>query len=64
MTTTARAYAARSATDPLIPTTIERRDVGAKDVLIEIAYAGVCHSDINTVRCEWGPIAYPQVVGH
>jgi len=64
MTTTARAYAAPSATDPLIPTTIERRDVGAKDVLIEIAYAGVCHSDIHTVRGEWGPIAYPQVVGH
>jgi len=64
MNTTARAYAAPSATDPLIPTTIERRDVGAKDVLIEIAYAGVCHSDIHTVRGEWGPIAYPQVVGH
>jgi uncharacterized zinc-type alcohol dehydrogenase-like protein len=64
MTTTARAYAAPSATDPLVPTTIERRDVGARDVLIEIAYAGVCHSDIHTVRGEWGPIAYPQVVGH
>ncbi|WP_341392770.1 NAD(P)-dependent alcohol dehydrogenase [Arthrobacter sp. G119Y2] len=62
--TTARAYAATSATDPLVPTTIERRDVGAHDVLIDIAYAGVCHSDIHTVRGEWGPIAYPQVVGH
>ena len=61
---TAKAYAATSATGPLEPTTIERRDVGAKDVLIEIAYAGVCHSDIHTVRGEWGPIAYPQVVGH
>ena len=61
---TARAYAATSATDPLVPTTIERRDVGAHDVLIDIAYAGVCHSDIHTVRGEWGPIAYPQVVGH
>ncbi|MCC9177879.1 NAD(P)-dependent alcohol dehydrogenase [Arthrobacter sp. zg-Y750] len=62
--TTARAYAATSATDPLVPTTIERREVGAHDVLIDIAYAGVCHSDIHTVRGEWGPIAYPQVVGH
>ena len=62
--TTARAYAATSATGPLVPTTIERRDVGAHDVLIDIAYAGVCHSDIHTVRGEWGPIAYPQVVGH
>ncbi|MCC9197639.1 NAD(P)-dependent alcohol dehydrogenase [Arthrobacter sp. zg-Y820] len=62
--TTARAYAAPSATDPLVPTTIERREVGPHDVLIDIAYAGVCHSDIHTVRGEWGPIAYPQVVGH
>lgn len=61
---TATAYTATSATEPLVPTTIERRDVGAHDVLIEIAYAGVCHSDIHTVRGEWGPIAYPQVVGH
>ena len=61
---TARAYAATSATDPLVPTTIERRDVGPHDVLIDIAYAGICHSDIHTVRGEWGPIAYPQVVGH
>jgi len=64
MPTTINAYAAPSATEPLIKTTIERRDVGANDVLIEIKYAGVCHSDIHTVRGEWGPIAYPQVVGH
>ena len=64
MTTTVKAYAAPSATDPLEPTTIERRDVGAHDVLIEITYAGICHSDIHTVRGEWGDIAYPLVVGH
>jgi alcohol dehydrogenase (NADP+) len=64
MTTTAKAYAAPSATEPLVPIEIERRDVGARDVLIEIAYAGICHSDIHTVRGEWGDIAYPQVVGH
>jgi uncharacterized zinc-type alcohol dehydrogenase-like protein len=58
------AYAAPSATEPLVPTTIERREVGPKDVLIKIAYAGICHSDIHTVRGEWGPITYPQVVGH
>ncbi|GIF20260.1 putative zinc-type alcohol dehydrogenase-like protein [Actinoplanes tereljensis] len=45
-------------------TTVERRDVGPRDVLIEIRYAGICHSDIHTVRGEWGPIAYPQTVGH
>ena len=61
---TVNAYAAVSATEPLVPTTIERRDVGADDVLIAIRYAGICHSDIHTVRGEWGQIAYPQVVGH
>ncbi|WP_308113774.1 NAD(P)-dependent alcohol dehydrogenase [Kineosporia corallincola] len=61
---TVNAYAAPSATEPLVPTTIERRDVGARDVLIEIRYAGICHSDIHTVRGDWGPITYPQVVGH
>jgi len=61
---TVNAYAAPSATDPLVKTTIQRRDVGAKDVLIEIAYAGICHSDIHTVRGDWGPINYPLTVGH
>jgi len=64
MPTTARAYAAPSATEPLVPIELERRDVGPLDVRIEIAYAGICHSDIHTVRGEWGPITYPQVVGH
>ncbi len=61
---TVDAYAATSATEPLVKTTIERRDVGARDVLIEIAYAGICHSDIHTVRGEWGETTYPLVVGH
>lgn len=61
---TVDAYAAPSATEPLVKTTIERRAVGPNDVLIEIAYAGICHSDIHTVRGDWGPISYPQVVGH
>ncbi len=64
MPTTVRAYAAPSATEPLVPITIERRDVGENDVLIAIRYAGICHSDIHTVRGEWGEITYPQVVGH
>lgn len=61
---TVNAYAAPSATEPLVKTTVERRDVGPKDVMIDIAYAGICHSDIHTVRGEWGEIQYPQVVGH
>ncbi|HEY9424529.1 MAG TPA: NAD(P)-dependent alcohol dehydrogenase [Microterricola sp.] len=60
----ATAYAAPSATEPLVPTTIERRDVGPHDVLIEIAFAGICHSDIHTVRGDWGPQAYPLTPGH
>ena len=59
-----RAYAAIAEDAPLVPHTIERRDPGPHDVLIAIRFAGICHSDIHTVRGEWGPIAYPQVVGH
>jgi alcohol dehydrogenase (NADP+) len=64
MTTTVRAYAAASATSPLEPTQIERRDVGPRDVRIDIAYAGICHSDIHTIRGEWGAQTYPLTVGH
>jgi uncharacterized zinc-type alcohol dehydrogenase-like protein len=58
------AYAAPAAGEPLVPTTIERRDVGPNDVLIEIQYAGICHSDIHTVRGDWGPQPFPVVPGH
>ncbi len=50
MTTTVHAYASPSADRDLVPTTIERRDVGPHDVLIEIKYAGICHSDIHRAR--------------
>src|SRR5690349_6085269 len=62
--TTVKAYASPSATDDLIGTTIERREVGPNDVLIEIKFAGICHSDIHTVRGDWGPQQYPLVPGH
>ncbi|WP_327426606.1 MULTISPECIES: NAD(P)-dependent alcohol dehydrogenase [unclassified Streptomyces] len=61
---TVNAYAATSATEPLTPTTVERRDVGPHDVLIEIKYCGICHSDLHNVRGEWGPATYPLVPGH
>ena len=64
MPTTVKAYVATSATEPLTPTTIERRDVGPRDVRIDIRYCGVCHSDIHTARGEWGPTGYPIVLGH
>ena len=62
--TTVKAYASPSSTEDLIPTTIERREVGPNDVLIEIKFAGICHSDIHTVRGDWGPQQYPLVPGH
>jgi uncharacterized zinc-type alcohol dehydrogenase-like protein len=43
---------------------VERRDLGAQDVLIDIAYAGICHSDIHQVREEWGSSIFPMVPGH
>ena len=64
MTTTIPAYAATSATEPLTRTTIERRDVGPHDVAFDIKFAGICHSDIHTVRNEWGRAGFPIVPGH
>jgi uncharacterized zinc-type alcohol dehydrogenase-like protein len=58
------AYATPAAKAPFEKITIQRRDLGPKDVLIEIAYAGICHSDIHTGREEWGPAKFPLVPGH
>jgi alcohol dehydrogenase (NADP+) len=64
MTTAVSAYAAASATEPLTKTTITRRDVGPHDVAFDIHFAGICHSDIHTVKAEWGEPLYPVVPGH
>ncbi|WLP92275.1 NAD(P)-dependent alcohol dehydrogenase [Gordonia sp. NB41Y] len=64
MTTTVNAYLATAPDAPLSKGTIERRDLGPKDVLIDIAYAGICHSDIHTARNEWRGTTYPVVPGH
>jgi uncharacterized zinc-type alcohol dehydrogenase-like protein len=61
---TATAYAAPAPKAPLERTTIERRDLREHDVLIDIAYAGICHSDIHQAREEWGRGAFPMVPGH
>lgn len=45
-------------------TEIIRRDLDSHDVLIEIKFAGICHSDIHTAHGEWGPVNYPLVPGH
>ncbi|NLU61417.1 NAD(P)-dependent alcohol dehydrogenase [Rhodococcus sp. HNM0563] len=61
---TATAFAATAADAPLTKTTIERRPLGPRDVLIEIEFAGICHSDIHVARNEWGGTKYPVVPGH
>ncbi|MEU2476729.1 NAD(P)-dependent alcohol dehydrogenase [[Kitasatospora] papulosa] len=62
--TTVAAYAAPSAKAPLERTTVERRAVGEFDVLIDIKFAGICHSDIHQARDGWGEGIFPMVPGH
>lgn len=59
-----KAYSAASATSPLASDTIERRDLTETDVQIEILFCGICHSDLHSVRNEWGGAVYPIVPGH
>jgi uncharacterized zinc-type alcohol dehydrogenase-like protein len=59
-----RAYGAHAADQPLVALDIERRAPGPRDVQIEIAYCGVCHSDLHTVKAEWSGTRYPCVPGH
>ncbi|MBL9032073.1 MAG: NAD(P)-dependent alcohol dehydrogenase [Phycisphaerae bacterium] len=59
-----KSFAALSATSPLGPFTISRREPLARDVEIDILYCGVCHSDIHFARNEWGFSQYPMVPGH
>jgi alcohol dehydrogenase (NADP+) len=61
---TVSAYAASDKSGHLSKTTIERRDPGPHDVAIDIKFAGICHSDIHTVKAEWGTPKYPVVPGH
>ncbi|MBB5771920.1 putative zinc-type alcohol dehydrogenase-like protein [Brevundimonas vesicularis] len=59
-----RAFAATAADKPLTPYSFERRDPGPDDVLIDIKYCGVCHSDLHAARGETGGTAFPLVPGH
>ena len=59
-----RSYAVMEAKKPLVPYEFDRRDLGAHDVALDIAYAGICHSDIHQAREEWGPAIFPMVPGH
>jgi uncharacterized zinc-type alcohol dehydrogenase-like protein len=61
---TTAAYAVPSPTDPLAPWSFDRRDPKPGDVLIDILFCGVCHSDLHQARDEWGGSIYPMVPGH
>jgi len=57
-------YAAHDKKSPLVPFSFDRREPGPNDVVVEIAYCGICHSDIHQVRDEWNQSIYPMVPGH
>ncbi len=59
-----RGYAAQNATSPLGPFSFERRDPGPRDVVVEVDFCGVCHSDIHQARNEWKNSKFPMVPGH
>lgn len=63
-TTQVKAFGTQAATKLLEPLTIQRREVTAHDVEIDILYCGVCHSDLHTARNDWGGTVYPSVPGH
>jgi len=60
----ARGIAAMAASAPLVPFEFERRELGSRDVALDVSYAGICHSDIHQAREEWGPSLFPMVPGH
>lgn len=59
-----RAYAAVSATEPMKPIAVERRALGPQDIAFEVMYCGICHSDLHSIRNDWGNAVYPLVPGH
>lgn len=63
-TTNVKAFGTIAADAPLNGMTIDRRNVTAKDIEIEILYCGVCHSDLHTARNDWGGTMYPAIPGH
>jgi uncharacterized zinc-type alcohol dehydrogenase-like protein len=61
---TCTGFASQAADKPLAPFSFNRRDVGAHDVAIDIAFCGVCHSDLHMARNEWKGTQFPCVPGH
>ena len=60
----AKGYAAQTGDTDLAPWDFERREIGPHDVLINILYCGVCHSDLHSVKNDWFPGIFPMVPGH
>lgn len=60
----AHGYAAHDPHSPLVPFQFERRAAGVNDVVIDILYTGVCHSDLHQAHNDWGGSLYPMVPGH
>lgn len=58
-----KGYAAHGPETALVSFSFERRDVGANDILIDIQYCGICHTDIHQTKGEWGNSVYPMVPG-
>jgi uncharacterized zinc-type alcohol dehydrogenase-like protein len=61
---TVKAYAASAAAAPLAPFSIQRREPGERDVVLDVLFCGVCHSDLHQARDEWGGAIFPMVPGH
>ncbi|CAN5369920.1 NAD(P)-dependent alcohol dehydrogenase [soil metagenome] len=59
-----KGYATHDKNAKFVPFDFERRDLGANDILIEVQFSGICHSDIHQAKEEWGPSIYPMVPGH
>ena len=59
-----KGYAASAAGAPLAPHAFTRREARTHDVVIDIKFCGICHSDIHQVRDEWGGARFPMVPGH
>lgn len=62
--TQSHGYATYNAAEPLKPFDFTRRDVGPNDILIDILFCGVCHTDIHHVKNDWNKGVYPMVPGH
>ena len=59
-----RGYATHDANAKFVPFNFERRNLGEHDILIDVQFCGICHSDIHQAKGEWGNSSYPMVPGH